>query len=120
VKAVTICPATATEVSKSALPGLLFALSDATRLSIVVTLSDGVERTLNELRGEHAKSTVSHHLKVLREAGAIRVRSEGVRCFNQLRCGDLETRFPGLMHFLIDQAAAQGIGPSSPPRQNAV
>ncbi|MFC7304820.1 ArsR/SmtB family transcription factor [Streptomyces monticola] len=86
------------------LPGVLFALSDATRLGMVVELSDGVERTAGQLGGEIAKSTVAHHLKVLREAGVIFVRSEGPRCYNSLRTEDLEARFPGLLGHVLPLA----------------
>ena len=32
---------------------------------------------------------MTHHLKVLREAGMLRVRSEGTRCYNSLRLEEL-------------------------------
>ncbi|MCF2435272.1 helix-turn-helix domain-containing protein [Streptomyces thinghirensis] len=65
------------EIEDVCLPDVLFALSDATRLGIAVALADGAERTAGELGGSLAKSTMTHHLKVLREAGTLRVRSEG-------------------------------------------
>ncbi|WP_280699177.1 helix-turn-helix domain-containing protein [Kitasatospora sp. GP82] len=90
------------------LPEVLFALSDATRLGIAVDLSDGGERTAGELGGDIAKSTMTHHLKILREAGVLRVRSEGTRCYNSLRLADLESRFPGLVDQLLSSAARCG------------
>ncbi|MFV0130028.1 ArsR/SmtB family transcription factor [Streptomyces sp. HMX112] len=90
------------------LPEVLFALSDATRLGIAVELSDGGERTAGELGGDIAKSTMTHHLKILREAGVLRVRSEGTRCYNSLRLDDLESRFPGLLGHILGAAAACG------------
>ncbi|MFF7257857.1 ArsR/SmtB family transcription factor [Streptomyces microflavus] len=89
------------DIDRVALPAVLFALSDATRLGFVVALADGEERTAGELGGDIAKSTVTHHLKILREAGLLRVRSEGTRCFNSLRLEDLESRFPGLLDHLL-------------------
>jgi DNA-binding transcriptional ArsR family regulator len=44
-----------------------------------------------------AKSTLSHHLKVLRDAGLTRTRAEGVQRFVSLRTEDIELRFPGLL-----------------------
>ncbi|MFG3658668.1 ArsR/SmtB family transcription factor [Streptomyces sp. NPDC047706] len=43
-----------------------------------------------------AKSTLSHHLKVLREAGVTQTRQEGTRCYVTLRRETLDARFPGL------------------------
>ncbi|MGW1865295.1 ArsR/SmtB family transcription factor [Streptomyces mauvecolor] len=90
------------------LPEVLFALSDATRLGIAVALADGAERTAGELGGDIAKSTMTHHLKILREAGLLYVRSEGTRCYNSLRLAELETRFPGLLDQLLGFAVKCG------------
>jgi DNA-binding transcriptional ArsR family regulator len=92
------------------LPAVLFALSDATRLGIMLALSDGKERTAGELGGDVAKSTMTHHLKILREAGVLRVRSEGTRCYNSLRMDDLESRYPGLLDHLLGSATRDGYG----------
>ncbi|MFJ7912823.1 ArsR/SmtB family transcription factor [Kitasatospora sp. NPDC096204] len=92
------------------LPAVLFALSDATRLGIVLTLSDGREHTAGELGGDIAKSTMTHHLKILREAGVLWVRSEGTRCYNSLRTADLEQRYPGLLDHLLGSATRDGYG----------
>lgn len=63
-----------------------------------------------ELRAPVAKSTLSHHLEVLRDAGVTQTRQEGTRCFVQLRRTDLDTRFPQLMAALLSVAAADDIG----------
>ncbi|GAA5204258.1 MULTISPECIES: helix-turn-helix domain-containing protein [Streptomyces] len=96
------------EIEDVCLPDVLFALSDATRLGIAVALADGAERTAGELGGSLAKSTMTHHLKVLREAGTLRVRSEGTRCYNSLRLEELEARFPGLLEQLLGFAVKCG------------
>jgi DNA-binding transcriptional ArsR family regulator len=44
-----------------------------------------------------SKSTLSHHLRVLREAGITATRVEGARRFVSLRTDDLDARFPGLL-----------------------
>ncbi|WP_067122200.1 ArsR/SmtB family transcription factor [Streptomyces yokosukanensis] len=90
------------------LPAVLFALSDATRLGIALALADGEERTAGELGDGMAKSTMTHHLKILREAGVLYVRSEGTRCYNSLRLADLESRYPGLLDHLLGAAAQDG------------
>jgi DNA-binding transcriptional ArsR family regulator len=92
------------------LPRLLGALSDPTRLGIVRVLSDGAERGWGQLRAPVAKSTLSHHLKVLREAGVTRTRQEGTRCFVTLRRDSLDARFPGLLPALLSAAIAEGVG----------
>jgi DNA-binding transcriptional ArsR family regulator len=89
---------------------VLAALSDPIRLGLVRLLADGQERGWGELRAPVGKSTLSHHLKVLRDAGITRTRQEGTRCFVQLRRTDLDTRFPHLMAPLLSVAAADGIG----------
>lgn len=49
-----------------------------------------------------AKSTLSHHFKVLREAGVINTRIEGTQRYICLRTEDLEARFPGLMQAILN------------------
>nr|WP_211116381.1 metalloregulator ArsR/SmtB family transcription factor [Glycomyces buryatensis] len=89
---------------------VLAALSDPIRLGLVRLLADGQERGWGELRAPVAKSTLSHHLKVLRDAGVTRTRQEGTRCFVQLRRTDLDNRFPQLMEALLSVAATDDIG----------
>jgi DNA-binding transcriptional ArsR family regulator len=50
-----------------------------------------------------SKSTLSHHLKVLRAAGLIRTRVAGVRRLVTLRYDELERRFPGLLDMLRER-----------------
>jgi DNA-binding transcriptional ArsR family regulator len=57
-----------------------------------------------------AKSTLSHHLKVLREAGVTRTRQDGTRCFVTLRRDSLDARFPGLLPALLSAAIAEDVG----------
>jgi DNA-binding transcriptional ArsR family regulator len=79
------------------LAGVLHALSDPVRLEIVRTLSDGGECACGTLPVPVAKSTLSHHLKVLRDAGLTRTRAVGVQRFVSLREDDVEQLFPGLL-----------------------
>ncbi|MFI9612035.1 ArsR/SmtB family transcription factor [Streptomyces sp. NPDC052023] len=80
--------------SEITLPRLLGALSDPTWIGIVRVLSDGAERGWGQLCAPVAKSTLSHHLKVLREAGVTQTRQEGTRCYVTLRRETLDARFP--------------------------
>jgi len=47
-----------------------------------------------------ANSTLSHHIKQLREAGVVVHRKEGTRCFVALR-PELEATFPGLLGSIL-------------------
>ncbi|MFE3165293.1 ArsR/SmtB family transcription factor [Streptomyces sp. NPDC059224] len=86
------------------------ALSDPIRVGLVRVLADGRERGWGELRAPVAKSTLSHHLSVLRDAGVTRTRQEGTRCFVELRREDLDARFPGLLSAVLNAADAAGVG----------
>jgi DNA-binding transcriptional ArsR family regulator len=85
---------------------VLQALGDPVRLQIVHILeqADGAI-ACNEMGLPVAKSTGSHHLKVLREAGVIRGRVDGTRKFYTLRRDDLEARFPGLLDSVLEAGA---------------
>jgi DNA-binding transcriptional ArsR family regulator len=83
------------------LPSILHALSDPVRLRIVSQLSDGAEWTCGSLEVPVAKSTCSHHFRVLREAGVVSQRVEGKCRFNRLRTAELEARFPGLLDAVL-------------------
>ncbi len=84
---------------------VLAALADPGRLQTVRVLDRDGESccsTLREASGlECTKSTMSHHLKVLREAGLTRTRVDGVRRYVSLRREDVEGRFPGLLDAVI-------------------
>nr|WP_100448277.1 metalloregulator ArsR/SmtB family transcription factor [Glycomyces xiaoerkulensis] len=86
------------------------ALSDPIRVGLVRMLADGRERGWGELRAPVAKSTLSHHLRVLRDAGITRTRQEGTRCFVELRRDDLDGRFPGLLRAVLEAADGDGVG----------
>jgi len=85
------------DLAEVPLTSVLAALADPLRLGIVRLLADGAERQCGELDTPVSKSTLSHHMKVLRMAGVIRARSEGTRCYAHLRREELDERFPGLL-----------------------
>ena len=66
------------------------ALADPTRRRIVERLADG-ESAFGELAGQFEMSgpAVSQHLKVLREAGLVRVRKDRQRRIYRLNAGGL-------------------------------
>ena len=77
---------------------VLHALSDPQRLSIVRSLAEDPPAALRIVRPLRAtKSTLTHHFRVLREAGVIAQREEGTARLNSLRREDLDERFPGLL-----------------------
>ena len=92
------------EIDLVELHQVLFALSDPTRLAIAHALADGEEHSAGDLAGGVPKSTMSHHLKILREAGITTTRPEGMRCRVSLRRAELNRRFPGLLAAILKQA----------------
>lgn len=94
------------ETAELVLTEVLFALSDPMRLAIVRQLADGplVELSCQDVGGPAPKSTRSHHLKTLREAGVIRNVPYGRERRVSLRRDDLEARFPGLLAAVLSHA----------------
>lgn len=90
--------------SEFVLERLLYALSDPVRMEIVRCLAGVPEASCGELDGGRPKSTVSHHFRVLREAGLVHTRNVGTTHMNSLRCEELDLRFPGLMTNILTQA----------------
>jgi DNA-binding transcriptional ArsR family regulator len=85
---------------------VLHALSDPVRLRIVGALAEaGGERSCGSFDLPVTKSTCTHHLRVLREAGVITQRQSGTTRLNALRKRDLEARFPGLLATVLRAAA---------------
>ena len=77
---------------------LLQALGDPVRLQIVRILDDADGAiACHEIPIAVSKSTGSHHLKVLREAGVVKANVDGTRRYYTLRRDDLEARFPRLL-----------------------
>jgi DNA-binding transcriptional ArsR family regulator len=81
---------------------VLQALGDPVRLQIVRFLAqtDG-PIACHEIPVPVSKSTGSHHLKVLREAGVVTAEVDGTRKYHTLRRDDLEARFPGLLDSVL-------------------
>ncbi|MBV9469392.1 MAG: helix-turn-helix transcriptional regulator [Abitibacteriaceae bacterium] len=80
---------------------VLHALSDPVRLQIVRIVAEMGERCCGNCGINMPKPTLSHHFKVLREAGIINVRQEGTQRCISLRSEDLNSRFPGLLDSVL-------------------
>lgn len=82
------------------LADVLHALSDPVRLSILRSLTPGEEAAWSGFMVKVSPSTLSHHMKVLRNAGLIANRRDGTRCLVSLR-SELSDRFPGLLETVL-------------------
>lgn len=79
---------------------ILHALSEPNRIRIILCLSESGENNCSAYSIELMlkKSTVSHHIKILREAGLIKGRIEGKEHFYSLRKEEIDKKFPGLLN----------------------
>jgi DNA-binding transcriptional ArsR family regulator len=80
------------------------ALSDPVRIGIVVQLFRQGECSCAELDGGRPKSTMSHHFRVLREAGLVHTRVDGVTHINRLCRDEIEADLPGFLDAVIASA----------------
>jgi len=89
------------EAAEIELAGVLQALSDPVRLTIVEELAAGGEQACGTIPLPVSASTRSHHFKILREAGVTVTRTAGTTRLVSLRRADLERRFPGLLDAVL-------------------
>lgn len=84
---------------------VLYALGDPVRLNMVYQLANQGELPCaglcTESDGPIAKSTMSHHFRILRSSGVISSRKRGTQWLNTLRQEDLNARFPGLLEAVL-------------------
>jgi DNA-binding transcriptional ArsR family regulator len=90
------------------LSAVLHALSDPIRLQIVRDLAAGGACNCGTFAVPVAKSTLSHHLRVLRDAGLTFTEPVGTSRIVSLRREDLDTRFPGLLVAVLASAPSAG------------
>lgn len=97
---------------------IMQALSDPGRLRLVAVLADGGEHPCHGEEYDVAvhKSTLSHHFRVLREAGVTGTRVAGRNRFVRLRREAVDVRFPGLLDAVIGGLGADAV---EPPRSTA-
>jgi DNA-binding transcriptional ArsR family regulator len=86
--------------------GILAALSDPTRLQIVRQLAKQEECCPFDFLDMASKQNLTHHFKVLREAGLIKSRYEGRNKFVWLRRDIIDDMFPGLLDGLLQAVEA--------------
>lgn len=86
------------------LSGLLGALADPVRLRIFKGMmkKDGC-MSCSEASPcpTIAKSTLSHHFRILREAGLVRTTKQGVEHRNVVRIAEVNEKFPGLLKLIL-------------------
>jgi DNA-binding transcriptional ArsR family regulator len=83
-------------VDEITVQGILYALSDPVRIRIYAELlsaecSRNCSTFLEAGNCSLPKSTLSQHIKVLREAGLIRSERQGVEIQNRTRCSELKS-----------------------------
>ena len=87
------------------LPRILAALADPQRLATVRYVACHGESwcglVMQEAGLAMTKSTFSHHLRILREAGVLSKRVSGAKGYARVRKDDLDLRFPGLMDAIL-------------------
>ena len=87
------------------LSGVLGALADPMRLKILKILLEKREASLSCSQAapctNMAKSTLSHHFRILRDAGLIRTTKRGVENLNTVRWDEVNERFPGLLKTIL-------------------
>jgi DNA-binding transcriptional ArsR family regulator len=96
------------ELEEMSLGSVLSALADPLRRKVIRELSlsdEGTERTCASFNLPVSKATLTHHFRVLREAGLIRQINRGNSRAAALRRSDLQTKFPGLLDLLADEQA---------------
>ncbi|MEU9999253.1 metalloregulator ArsR/SmtB family transcription factor [Streptomyces sp. NPDC050848] len=85
---------------------VLRALADPVRLEIVQRLAVTGEESCNAIGGDldvH-QTTLSHHYRVLREAGVTWTTVKGRSRLVRLRSDDLDALFPGLLDSVLSGA----------------
>ncbi len=89
------------------LSGLLGALSDPVRLCIFKSMMHEkgcMSCSEASPRQPIAKSTLSHHFRIMRESGLISTTKQGVEHRNVIRAEDINERFPGLLKIILKLA----------------
>ena len=103
-------PSFISTVIEMELTAILQALGDPIRLQIVGELADGEPRACGSFThlGVGAP-TISHHFKVLREAGLVETEGQGSKRLNTLRREAVDADFPGLLDSVLESAWAMRV-----------
>ncbi|WAL65900.1 metalloregulator ArsR/SmtB family transcription factor [Amycolatopsis cynarae] len=83
---------------------VLGALADPTRLALVARLANLGSQKCADINNdaEVHKSTMSHHYRVLRQAGLTTTTIRGRERWIDLRRADLDERFPGVIDSVLN------------------
>jgi DNA-binding transcriptional ArsR family regulator len=95
------------DLSNVTLAQVLHALGNPVRLKIVQMAAKKAQ-PCNCFQGKFAKSTLSHHMKTLRQAGIIRQLEHGTQLLTSLRRRELEARFPGVLSAILKSQGKPG------------
>lgn len=87
--------------------GILYALSDPVRVEIFMSMAAADCAKPCSAYGEVKnrklpKSSLSQHIKILREAGLIRSQREGVEIRNHTRCVELADKFGDMITGIVN------------------
>ena len=85
------------------------ALSLPVRRAIVLSVAGAPGSSCGSADFGISKSALTHHWRVLREAGLIRQDADGARHRNWLRRDELERRFPGFLDLVLAQPAPSDV-----------
>ncbi len=97
-------------VETISLRGVLHALAEPVRLTLFQTLSLGAAAPLSCRRcapPSLPKSSLSHHIRVLRDAGLVQSERHGAALVNVARTVEIEQRFPGLLGAILSAARTE-------------
>ncbi|GHE45192.1 transcriptional regulator [Streptosporangium violaceochromogenes] len=99
------------------LTAVMHALADPVRLEILSRLTGSAGESCGDIGSgiRVHKSTMSHHYRVLREAGVTLTTMDGRSRRVRLRRDDLDARFPGLLDSVLN--ALRRTGPATAVRR---
>ena len=92
------------------LQGVLHALADPERLALfrrIGSSGDGPVSCIRCAPSTMAKSSLSRHMQILREAGLVRSERRGSEVVNLSRANEVDTRFPGLLGPILTAHASE-------------
>ena len=87
---------------------ILSALADPTRrelLRLTYSHTEPVECAVIARNIDVSPATVSHHWRILREAGLTHTRVQGRARFISVRRDEMEQRFPGLLAAILQESS---------------
>lgn len=112
--AIPICmkPLYHPSLSDITVEGILYALSDSIRVKIYADIarSECPRICSNFLKMQDVtlpKSTLSHHFRILREAGLIRSVRKGTKLHNTTRCEEIKQKFGTMVSGILEAYGKQ-------------